>query len=139
MAKETGLAWSALSIDDSGGTLRDIRNDITNFNFATTRAVQDVTGIDKSAIERLPLLIDFSIQMTGVFNDAANASHDVFKTVPSSTVAREFSLIISGQTLGTTPQAAILLTDYVFTRPQTGEATWQVPGVLANGVVPTWT
>jgi hypothetical protein len=139
MTKETGLAWQALSIDDSGGTLRDIRNDITNFNFATPRAVQDVTGIDKSALERLHLLVDFSITMNGVFNDAANAAHDVFKSIPSSNVAREFSLIISGQTLGTTPLCTILLTDYVFTRPQTGEATWQVPGVLANGAVPTWT
>lgn len=139
MTKETGLAWGALSIDDSGGTLRDIRNDITNFNFSTPRAVQDVTGIDKSAIERLHLLVDFSITMNGVFNDAANQAHDVFKSIPSSSVAREFSLTVSGQTLGTTPLCTILLTDYVFTRPQTGEATWQVPGVLANGAVPTWT
>jgi hypothetical protein len=60
MAKETGLAWSAMSVDDAGGTLRDIRNDITNFQFATPRAVQDVTGIDRSAMERLLLLADMS-------------------------------------------------------------------------------
>ncbi len=139
MTKETGLAWGALSIDDQGGTLRDIRNDITNFNFSTPRAIQDVTGIDKSAMERLQLLVDFSLQMTGVFNDAANASHDVFKSIPSTSTAREFTMTVSGNSLGTTPTAMILLTDYQITRPQTGEATWQVPGVLSNGVVPTWT
>lgn len=139
MAKETGLAWSALSIDDSGGTLRDIRNDITNFSFATPRGVQDVTGVDKSAMERLLLLADFSIELTGVFNDGSNASHDVFKTVPSTSVAREFTLTVSGQTLGTTPTCTVLFTDYALTRAASGELTWTAPGVLANGAVPTWT
>lgn len=139
MAKETGLAWSALSIDDSGGTLRDIRNDITNMEFATPRAVQDVTGIDKSAMERLLLLADMSITLNGVFNDASNASHDVFKTVPSTSVAREFTLTVSGQTLGTTPTATLLFTDYALNRGADGSLVWSAPGVLANGAVPTWT
>jgi len=80
MAKESGLAWETLSVDDSGGTLRDIRNDITNFEFATPRAVQDVTGIDKSAMERLLLLADMSLTLNGVFNDETNKSHTVLKT-----------------------------------------------------------
>lgn len=139
MAKESGLAWSALSIDDSGGTLRDIRNDVTNFEFATPRAVQDVTGVDKSAMERLLLLADMSLTLNGVFNDASNASHDVFKTVPSTSVAREFSLTVSGQILGTSPVCTLLFTDYALTRAADGSLTWQAPGVLANGAIPTWT
>ncbi|WP_207919489.1 hypothetical protein [Micromonospora sp. KC207] len=139
MAKETGLGWTALSVDDSGGTLRDIRNDITNFQFSTPRGVQDVTGIDKSAMERLLLLADLSVTLNGVFNDGSNASHDVFKTVPSTSVAREFTLTVSGQTLGTTPTATLLFTDYALTRAQDGSLTWSAPGVLANGEVPTWT
>lgn len=127
-----------MSIDDSGGTLRDIRNDITNFTFATPRGVQDVTGIDLSAMERLLLLVDFSATWNGVFNDAANQAHDVFKTVPSTSVAREFTLTVSNQQLGTTPTCTIMLTDYALTRAQSGEFTWSVPGVLANGAVPTW-
>lgn len=139
MAKESGLAWTALSIDDSGGTLRDIRNDITNLEFATPRATQDTTGIDKSAMERLLLLADMSITMNGVFNDASNASHDVFKTIPSTSVAREITLNVSGQILGTTPTVTLLLTDYPLSRSDSGELTWAVPGVLANGAIPTWT
>lgn len=138
MAKESGLAWTALSVDDSGGTLRDIRNDITNLEFATPRATQDVTGIDKSAMERLLLLADMSITMNGVFNDASNASHDVFKTISSTSVAREITLNVSGQILGTTPTVTLLLTDYPLTRSDSGELTWAVPGVLANGAIPTW-
>lgn len=134
MAKESGIGWSTLSVDDSGGTARDIRNDITNFQFATPRAVQDVTGVDKSAIERLLLLADFSITLNGVFNDAAAFSHAVFKTVPSTSVARTTSLGVSGQTLAN----ECLFTDYNLTRGQDGALTWSAPGVLADGVVPAW-
>lgn len=139
MAKATGLAWTTFSIKDAGSVLRDLRNDFTNLNFSTPRGVQDVTGIDKSAIERLLLLVDFSMTLNGVWDSAANLAHDVFKTIPSTSVARDVSLVVNGATLGTTPQMQVLLTDYVLTRPQTGELTWQVPGVLSNGVVPTWT
>jgi hypothetical protein len=121
-------------VDDSGGTPRDIRNDITDFEFATPRAVQEVTGIDKSAIERLLLLADFTITLNGVFNDAANMSHSVFKTVPSTSVARTVSLNISGQTLSN----ECLFTDYPLTRSDSGELTWSVEGSLADGTVPTW-
>src|SRR3990172_4813676 len=99
MAKTTGMAQTALSVDDSAGAVKDIRNDITNWQFSTPRGVQDVTGVDKSAIERLLLLADFSITLNGVFNDSADASHDVFKTVPSTSVARTTTLTVSGQTL----------------------------------------
>lgn len=134
MAKESGIGWSVCSVDDASGSVQDIRNDITNLQFATPRAVQDVTGIDKSAMERLLLLADFSVTLNGVFNDAANASHAVFKTVPSTSVARTVTLTVSGQTLAN----EVLFTDYPLTRSDSGELTWAVPGVLSSGVVPTW-
>lgn len=139
MAKESGLAWTSMSVDDAGGTLRDLRNDITSFNWNTPRGTQETTGIDKSAMERLLLHADMAASWSGVFNDAGNASHDVFKTVTSTSVAREILLNVSGQILGTTPQVTLLLTDYALTRAQGGELTWQVPGSLANGEIPTWT
>jgi hypothetical protein len=134
MGKETGLGWTTLSVDDSGGSVQAIKNDVSNFEFATPREEQDVTGVDKSAKERLLLLADFSIGLNGVFNDAAGASHVVFKTVPSTSVARTVSLAISGQTLNN----ECLFTDYQMTRAENGALTWQAPGVLADGTVPTW-
>jgi hypothetical protein len=134
MAKETGLGWTTLSVDDSGGSARAILNDITDFTFATPRGVQDVTGVDKSAMERLLLLADFSISLNGVFNDASNQSHDVFKTVPSTSVARTTTMVVSGQSLPN----EVLYTDYPLSRAADGTLTWSVPGVLATGVVPTW-
>lgn len=135
MAKESGLGWSVCSVDDAAGTARAIVNDITNLQFATPRGVQDATGIDKSAFERILLLADFSITLNGIFNDAANMSHDVFKTVPSTSVPRTTTLTVSGQTLAN----ECLYTDYPLTRSDSGELTYSVPGVLADGVVPTWT
>lgn len=134
MAKESGLGWSTLSVDDASGTPQDIRNDITNLQFATPRAIQDVTGIDKSANERLLLLADFSVTLNGVFNDAANKSHAVFKTIASTNVNRTVSIGVSGQTLAN----ECVLTDYPLTRGDGGELTWAVPGALADGTVPTW-
>ncbi len=139
IAKESGLAWTTLSVDNSAGSLQDIRNDVTNLEFATPRATQDITGIDKSARERRHLLADFTITMNGVFNDASNKSHDVFKTVPSTSVAREINITVSGNSLGVTPAFTILLTDYPLTRAGSGELTWAVPGSLASGDVPAWT
>lgn len=121
-------------MDTSAGTPADIRNDITNLQFATPRAVQDVTGIDKSAFERLLLLVDFTVTLNGVFNDAATSSHTVFKTVPSTSVLRTVSIGVSGQTLAT----ECLFTDYSLNRADDGSLTWSAPGVLADGTVPTW-
>lgn len=132
MAKETGLGWTTLNVDTSAGSPVDIRNDTTNFEFSTPIAVQEVTGIDKFAMERLLLLADFSITLNGVFNDAS--SHTVFDDVASTRVTREVGIGVSGQTL--TNQC--LLTDYQLTRGDDGSLTWSVPGVLADGTPPTW-
>lgn len=140
MPKQSGLGWTTLSVDDNSGTLRDIRNDVTNFEFSTPRGVQDVTGVDKYAMERILLLADFSITLNGVANFDSNKSHDVFKTVTSSSAtAREINLTISGQSIGITPAITVLFTDYQMSRSDQGELTWSAPGVLANGEIPTWT
>jgi len=135
MAKESGLGWTTCSVDDSAGSAQAIKNNITNLAFSTPRGVQDITGIDKSAYERLLLLADFSITLNGVFDDssAANA-HAVFKTVPSTSVARTVTLTVSGDTLAN----EVLFTDYPLTRSASGELTFAVPGVLADGAVPSW-
>lgn len=134
MAKVTGLAWTTLSVDDASGTPQPILNDITSASFTTPRGVQEVTGLNKSATERLLLLADGTVELDGVFNPAANQEHDVFKTVPSTSVNRTTTITTNGKTL----PMEILYTDYQIARPITGELTWKAPGVLADGTVPTW-
>ncbi len=133
MAKEAGLGLTC-AVDDSGGTARSISNDIQTVDWGVPRGVQDVTGINSSGMERLLLLADFTITIVGTFNDASNLSHDVFKTVSSSSVTRTVTLVHSGQTL---PNETIF-TDYALARSATGELTYTAPGLLNSTTVPTW-
>lgn len=132
MSKESGLGWTTLEADDAVPTARDIKNDVTNFDFATPYNSQDVTGVDKYAMERLALLADFTGTLNGVFNPAANKSHDVFSG--DLRVVRTLTLVISGQTLAN----EVLFGSYPLTRAADGGLTWAVPFQLANGTVPTW-
>lgn len=134
MAKESGLGWTTLSVDGSDTLANDIRNDVTNFEFSTPRAVQETTGIDVFAMERLLLLADFAITLNGVYNDDADKSHVTFKDVGSTSVTRTVAITVSGQTLNN----ECLLTDYQLTRGDDGSLTWTVPGVLQSGIAPTW-
>ena len=137
MAKESGLAVTTLSVDDSTDTLQAIINNITSFGMSIPSNVQDVTGLDKSAMERLLLLADAQFTPTGVFDDAANMSHAVFKnyrTLNAGEVGRSVSLVHSGQTLNN----EILFTDYNLARGADGSLIWTAPGGLAGGVVPSW-
>ena len=134
MAKQGGFPFS-IAVDDSGGTPRTISNDVTNLSYATPRGVQDVTGVDKSAIERLLLLADMTVTLNGVSNFTATTSvHAVFKTVPSTSVNRTTTLTIASQVLA----GELLYSDYATTRGQDGSLTWSAPGVLADGATPVW-
>jgi len=133
--KLTGLGWTTLSLDDGAAAAQDIKNDVTNFNFTTPRAVTDVTGVDKFAIERLLLLADFSGTLNGAFNVDANKSHAVLKTISLSTSpVRTLSLGVASQTLAN----EVLVTDYAITRDQGGALTWSAPFSLADGTSPAW-
>jgi hypothetical protein len=133
MTKETGLGVTTLSVDNSAGAVKAIKNGIRSFQFSTPRAIQDVTGVDKSAIERLHLLADFSGTLNiAAFDDAADQTHDVFKVLSN---ARTLTFVHSGQTLAN----EVLFTDYALNRGEGGELTATAPFVLADGTVPTWT
>lgn len=135
MAKQTGLGWTTLSLDDGSGAVEAIKNDVTDLQFATPRGVQDVTGVDKSAFERLLSLADFSATLKGVFNPGVSpSSHDCLKTVSSSAQVRTLTLTVGGVTLAN----EVIVTDYQLARASNGELTFTAPCQLANGTVPTW-
>lgn len=132
MAKISGLGWTTLSVDDASGTPRDIRNDVTNLDFSTPYGTQEITGIDKSAYERLALLADFSGTLNGVMNPSANRIHSVASG--DLRVLRTMSIGVGGVTLPN----EVLLTAYNLTRAAGGEFTNSIPFVLADGTTPTW-
>lgn len=136
MAKESGIGWTTCSVDNGAtpGVLKAIKNDCTAVTISTPRGVADITGLDSSGMERLLLLADCSVEISGVFNDAADMSHDVFKTVSSATTVRTVNLTVSAQNFN--PEC--VFADYPLARSAAGELTWQVTGVNANGAVPAW-
>lgn len=138
MAKTSGLG-EVVKVADATQTAQAITNDVTNWQFSTPRATQDVTGVDKFANERILLLADYSVTLNGVYNTASNMSHAVLSTITSTSVVRSVEIDPIGTTTGL-PKLVVncLLTDYQITRANTGELTWQVPGSLADGAIPTW-
>ncbi len=133
MSKENGLAWAVLDVDDEAGVAQDVREDVNSLEFSTPRAVLEVTGIDKSAMERLHGLADFSATLTFTFDDDTSDSvHDVFKDLSN---ARTLLVTVSGQVLSN----EVLFTDYALTRGADGAFGGTAPCVLQSGIVPTWT
>ena len=135
MAKQTGLG-DYIAVDDSGGTARDISDNITNYDISIAKALIDVTTISKSAMERLFGLGALQISLTMAFDAAANKQHAVFKT---RTGIRTFTLSIGGNTSGNPRlQAECLISDYNFSRGTDGTATATASLQLQRGTVPTY-
>ena len=132
--KESGIAWTLCSVDAHGGGAVVIKNDVTSLSFSTTRGVQDTTGIDSAAHERLLLLPDFSISLNCVFNDNAVSAWAVFKTVCDNTVNRTTALTISGQSLDN----EVAYDNVAYNRATDGSFTFVASGNLSDGTAPTW-
>jgi hypothetical protein len=137
VAKTSGLG-AAILVADASSDVQTISDDVTEFSMATPRAVQDTTGVDVYAHQRLLLLADASVSLKGVFNAAANESHAVFSSVPSTSVVRATTIT---PTASEYPFLAFnaYYSSYDVTRSATGELTWASEGALADGSVPTWT
>ena len=133
MAKSTGIGMT-VTIDDADGTGRAITNDITNITFSTPRGVQDVTGLNSTALERLLLLIDFNCTVTAVFNPAANPSmFGVFST-PADNDTRTVVIVVGGKTM----TAECHMTDVSWSRNTDGSFTAQATFVQSSTTAPAW-
>jgi len=135
MAKQTGLG-DYLAVDDSGGTARDISNDVTNVEFTNAQNLLETTGLDKSAMERIIGLSDGSVSISGIFNPAANKSHAVFKT---RTGTRTVTYAVGGNTSSNPKLEMEMLIDaYNVSRGTDGSSTWTADMSLQSGTVPAW-
>ena len=135
MAKQSGLG-DYIAVDDSGGSARDISNDVTSYSVTVPQNLFEVTGIDKSAMERLIGLGDGTISLNGVFNSASNKSHDVFKT---RTGTRTVTLAIGGNTSSNPKlEMEMLVTEYNVERGDDGALNWPAGLSLQSGTSPAW-
>ena len=135
MAKQTGLG-DYVAVDDSGGTVRDISNDIGDYGVNIAQELVTVTGLDKSAQERITGMSDGDVTLNGFFNAASNKSHDVFKT---RTGTRTVDIRIGGNS-SSNPKVSMemQIASYALTRGSDGSLTWSATLNLADGTVPTW-
>ena len=134
MTKKSGLG-ATLAIDDSGGTARNVYNDLLSVNVGTPRGIQEITGIDKSAKERLLLLADGSMAYTGVFDDTSSTgSHAVFSSAASTSVIRTHTYTVQSKVLA----MEMFIPDYPLSRGADGALTFSITAMLGDGAVPTW-
>lgn len=79
MPKSSGLgARCFVGASDLSGDVGSLQN------ISTPRAVQDVTGIDKDAMERIYLTRDGAISYSVFYNPAIDGSHPVLSALPTS-------------------------------------------------------
>lgn len=135
MGKISGLGMG-VTIDKSDGNGSDISNDINSFTVNTSRGEQDVTGIDKEAMERLLLLGDCEISLNGTFNAAL--SHLVFKDIGTIFAGQVGRTVAIAYPSSVTLSFEAVFSSYNIARGADGALTWTVTGRLADGTVPTF-
>src|SRR5690606_22820165 len=131
--KASGLGMT-ITIDDADGTGRDISNDITSANFNTPRGSVDVTGIDKSAMERILLRSDFSLTINVQWNPAANPSMFGVLSTFADDDTRTVVIAVGGKTL----TAECVMADVSYSMGTDGNFTGSATFVLANGTAAAW-
>jgi hypothetical protein len=130
MTKQSGLGHHLYV----GGV--DVSGDISALDtISTPLAMIDVTGIDKSANERIPGLRDGTLSFTSYFNPAVGQEHGVFKTLPTADVS---ALYATGSTIGVPAYALVgKQLDYAGSRDASGAFTFKVQA-QANGFGADW-
>jgi len=124
VAKVSGLTTSVTVASNN------ISNDVTSVNVDTPYGDQDITGLDKSAVERLLLRADCTGTLNGVFNTASSMSHATLKTPGSKT----FVIAYPGATLTFTA----VTTNYAVTMGTDGSLTWSTNWGLSSGTAAAW-
>ena len=132
MAKFAGLAMS-MTLDDSGGSsATNISNDVASITLSDTRGEQDITGIDKSAMERLQLLADTDITLTG---NGWPSSATLAVLATNMSAAR--TLVLNWPDSGTYT-VEVMIFSFGPTRGADGGITWTANLKLSNGTAGAW-
>lgn len=108
-----------------------ISNDVGSLTVNTPSGVQDVTGLDKSAMEKIMLRADCTGTLNFFYNTAASMSHATLKTPGSKT----FVIAFPGATLTFTA----VTTDYALSMNADGSLTGSAPWELSSGTAAAWT
>lgn len=137
MAKSSGIT-STISVDDGSGSLQNISTGVLSFDINTPRGNADITGLDKSAIERLLLLSDGTVTLNMQFDPTATTgTHTVFRTASSTSQTRTVTIVINS-TPSATLSMEMICTEYNLSRGADGNLTSTATLMLQSGTAPTW-
>jgi hypothetical protein len=132
MAKSSGLA------QDLWADGYQLGGDIGSINDASTpRGTQEVTGIDKSATERVALLSDFNIDFGAYFNDATGQIHTALKQLKTTDLN---VMWILGTSIGSVVLMGVAKQiDYgPWTKAQDGSVNGATTAQGSAGTAPAW-
>ena len=136
MAKLSGIPL-VVEVDTSGDVLTDISNDLNSVSVNTSKGEQDITGLDVSAVERLMLLLDAELALTGTFNEAL--SHRVFRDCGCGTNdARDVQVTFPGGGALDVLTMKMVFSGYTVSRGTDGSLTYTTSGKLADGIAPAY-
>lgn len=115
MAKVNGIP-TVFSIDNISGSPVDISAFVGSCTINTSRALQDVTGLDKDGTERITLRGDYTVDVTG-FLDDTNATDPIFLD-PAN--ARSLSITLNGRAFA----GEVVIGSYTEARNDDGSISW---------------
>lgn len=134
MAKKSGLG-ATLAVDNSSAAAQTISNDVVSISVSTPRGIQDITGMNVSAMERLLLRTDGKMDYAVIFNDTSTTgSFDVLSTASSTTVTRTHTYTVNSKVLA----MEMLIPDFPLALGADGALTASISAVLNSTTVPTW-
>jgi len=110
----------------------NISNDVLSFSFDTPYGVQEISGLDKSAVERLLLRADCTGSFTFAFNVDASRSHATLKTPGAKTFVILFAQVA-------TATFTALTTNYALAVGADGSITGTANWALSSGTAVAWT
>ena len=110
----------------------NISNDILSLSFDTPYGTQEITGMDKSAVEKLLLRADCTGSLTFAFNVDASRSHATLKTPGSKT----FVILFGGAATAT---FTAITSNYALDVGNDGSVTGSCNWELSSGTAVAWT
>ena len=129
MAKKSGLGQQLFQ------GIYDLSGDVSAIgSWSTPVGVLDVTGINKSANERIQGIVSGSLSYNVFFNDAAGAAHLASRVPPTSTV---LTWSMGGTVGDVAGMVAGLATSYDGSRSADGMITFDIKH-LNNSTPPVW-
>lgn len=126
MTKFAGITVT-LNIDNNGGSPVNVSNDVSSIDFEIPIGEQVVTGLDMSAEERLQLLKDYKVSISGRGIPSSATRTAIWEnTAGARTVTIDFPDSV-------TIAAEMLIFSVKGGRADDGAFTWSQDLALANG------